>query len=317
MFHPDIKEFFSDGTGMKREDIEFSSGNGTCAAWYYRPSGKSGVPYPCVVMAHGFGGQRELRLDAYAERFAKAGLAVLVFDYRHFGGSSGMPRQLINIRKQLHDWRAAVSYARSLEEVNPGRICLWGTSFSGGHVIRIAAWDRNIAAVISQVPFVSGLSVSMAGSLRQKLKLVYAGLKDLLYSYFGKVYYVPAAGEPGSVAALTAPGAVEGIRKLYPAGFVPDERIAARVFLSMPFYNPGRWAWMLRMPLLVQVALKDTTVPPGPTQKAASRAHLVRSIAYDIDHFDIYTGKNFERAVREQVEFLNEFLARRGSRSRK
>lgn len=302
---------------MKREDVEFGSGNDTCAAWYYSPVSRSRSLLPCIVMAHGFGGQRELRLDAYAEYFAKSGYAVLVFDYRHFGGSSGSPRQLINIRKQLQDWRAAVKYARSLDNVDPERICLWGTSFSGGHVIRVAAGDRDIAAVISQVPFVSGLAVSMTGSLRQKLRLVSAGLKDMIFSYFGRVHYVPAAGEPGSVAALTAPGAVEGIRRLYPAGFVPDERIAARVFLSIPFYNPGRWAWMLRMPLLVQVALKDSTVPPGPTQKAASRAHLVRSIAYDIDHFDIYTGKNFERAVRDQAEFLNEFLARRGTRSRK
>ena len=46
-------------------------------------------------MAHGFSGVREQRLDAYAERFAQAGLAVLVFDYRHFGASGGEPRQLL------------------------------------------------------------------------------------------------------------------------------------------------------------------------------------------------------------------------------
>lgn len=301
----------------KRQDVEFSSGKGTCAAWYYRPAGKVNAPYPCVVMAHGFGGLRELRLDAYAERFARAGLAVLVFDYRHFGGSSGSPRQIINIRRQLRDWRSAVKYARSLDEVDPERICLWGTSFSGGHVIRIAARDREIAAVISQVPFVSGIAVVLAGSFRQNMKLAVAGLKDLFYSYFGKVYYVPIAGAPGSLAALTAPGALEGIRRMYPPGYTPDERIAARVFLSTVFYSPGRWVWMLKMPLLVQVASKDATVPPGPTHKAASRAHLVRSIEYEIDHFDIYVGKNFERAVKDQVDFLNEFLARREAKRRR
>ena len=54
-------------------------------------------PHPCVVMAHGFSAVREQRLDAYAERFAAAGLAVLVFDYRHFGASQGEPRQLLSI----------------------------------------------------------------------------------------------------------------------------------------------------------------------------------------------------------------------------
>ncbi len=302
---------------ISRKDVEFRSGKETCAAWYYRPGGKSGSSIPCVIMAHGFCGQRELRLDAYAESFAKAGYAVLVFDYRHFGGSSGSPRQMISIKKQLQDWRAAVKFARSLGNVDPGSICLWGTSFSGGHVIRIAARDHAVAAVIAQVPFVSGISVALSAGIKQSVRLARAGLKDLFYSYFGRVFYVPAAGEPGSVAALTAPGAIEGIKSLYPVGYVPDERIAARIFLFIPFYSPGRWAWMLKMPLLVQVAAKDSTVSPKAAYKAASRAHNVRSIEYNIDHFDIYTGKNFETAVRDEIDFLDEFLARRSSRLKK
>ena len=82
-------------------------------------------------MAHGFSGVRDQRLDAYAERFAAAGLACLVFDYRHFGDSGGQPRQLLDIGRQLDDWRAAIAFARSLEEVDGDRIGLWGTSFSG------------------------------------------------------------------------------------------------------------------------------------------------------------------------------------------
>ena len=302
---------------IQRQDVEFRSGNDTCAAWYYKPAVKVKSPCPCVVMAHGFGGQRELRLDAYAERFAKAGYAVIVFDYRHFGGSSGTPRQLISIKKQLRDWRAAVKYARSLDGIDPRSICLWGTSFSGGHVIRTAARESEIAAVIAQVPFVSGISVALSAGLRQAARLAMAGLKDFFYSLSGRVFYVPAAGEPGSLAALTAPGAVEGIKRLYPAGFVPDERIAARIFLSIPFYSPGRWVWMLKMPLLLQVAAKDATVPPRAAFRAASRARNVRSIKYDIDHFDIYVGKHFEQAVRDEIDFLNEFLARRQAKSRK
>jgi hypothetical protein len=77
------------------------------------------------------------------------------------------------------------------------------------------------------------------------------------------------------------------------------------------------FTWRLRMPLLVQIAAKDGTVPPGPAHKAASRAHVVRCIEYDIDHFDIYVGKHFERAVKDEVDFLSEFLARRNAKSGK
>ena len=110
-------------------------------------------------MAHGFSGVREQRLDAYAERFAAAGLAVLVFDYRHFGASQGEPRQLLSIAPPARaDWRAAVAHARYLLEVDPKRVAVWGTSFSGGHVVAVAAADPAIAAVVSQAPFTDGLS---------------------------------------------------------------------------------------------------------------------------------------------------------------
>src|SRR3954453_11513502 len=127
---------------MRREDIEFHSGGNTCAAWLYRPEGDE--PHPIVVLAHGFGGVREARLWAYAERFADAGIAALVFDYRGFGGSSGEPRQLLSIPRQLDDWRAALSFARGLDGIDPGRVAAWGTSFSGGPGLGSPAWDPRL-----------------------------------------------------------------------------------------------------------------------------------------------------------------------------
>ena len=68
-----------------RSEIHFPSQGERCAAWLYLPQG--GRPAPIIVMAHGLGGVRQMRLDSYAERFQAAGYACLVFDYRHFGGS--------------------------------------------------------------------------------------------------------------------------------------------------------------------------------------------------------------------------------------
>src|SRR4051812_4254533 len=127
---------------MDRIDVSFLSGGERCAAWLYRPEGSG--PHACVVLAHGFGGVRYARLDAFAERFARAGFAALVFDYRHFGDSEGEPRQVIDIRRQLDDWRSALAFVRSLEDVDADRIALWGTSFSGGHVATIAAEDDGL-----------------------------------------------------------------------------------------------------------------------------------------------------------------------------
>lgn len=63
-------------------------------------------------MAHGLGGTREMRLDEYAERFAAAGYACFLFDYRNFGASDGNKRQLINVRMQLEDWESAIEHVK-------------------------------------------------------------------------------------------------------------------------------------------------------------------------------------------------------------
>ena len=141
---------------MDRRDVNFDSSGTACAAWLYEA--EPGSRRPCVVLAHGFGATRIARLDAYAERFAQAGLHALAFDYRGFGDSQGEPRQLLDIHGQLDDWRSAVEFARTIDGVDPERIVLWGSSFSGGHVAVLAAEDARVAAAISQAPFMDGLA---------------------------------------------------------------------------------------------------------------------------------------------------------------
>lgn len=127
--------------GTLRDETRFVSHGVDCAAWIYGPDALAGDPSegaPAIVMAHGFGCIRDLRLPAYAERFRDAGFVVVVFDYRHFGASGGSPRQLLDIRRQLDDWRAALAFTRALPAVDRDRVIAWGTSFSGGHVLTLA-----------------------------------------------------------------------------------------------------------------------------------------------------------------------------------
>ncbi|EON93016.1 dienelactone hydrolase-like enzyme [Marinobacter lipolyticus SM19] len=101
-----------------------------CAAWLYRPESEG--PHPLVVMAHGLGAVKEMRLEPFAQAFCDNGCVVLVFDYRNFGGSEGEPRQLLSIRQQLQDWKAAIEFSRHLPTVGSAKTVLWGTSLSGG-----------------------------------------------------------------------------------------------------------------------------------------------------------------------------------------
>lgn len=130
--------------------VTFDAHGTPCGADLYRPAGFTG-PVPCLVMGHGFSGTKGLA-RVYAEQFAGAGFAVLVFDYRHFGVSGGEPRQLVDVQKQQEDYHAAVRFARSLPGIDPEHVAIWGTSLSGGHVVAVAAEDPGIAAVVAQVP---------------------------------------------------------------------------------------------------------------------------------------------------------------------
>ena len=98
------------GSSFQREDVDFYSKGTRCSAWLYLPA--SGEKCPIIVMAHGLGGTREMRLDEYAERFAAAGYACFLFDYRNFGASDGNKRQLINVRMQLEDWESAIEHVK-------------------------------------------------------------------------------------------------------------------------------------------------------------------------------------------------------------
>lgn len=140
---------------MARRDIEFDAEGVTLRGWFYRGDGATGAA-PTVVMAHGFSAVKEMYLDAFAEVFAAAGLNVLVFDNRNFGASDGEPRLEIDPWEQVRDYRHAITWASTLAEVDPTRIGIWGSSYSGGHVLVVGAIDRRVKAVVGQVPMVSG-----------------------------------------------------------------------------------------------------------------------------------------------------------------
>jgi dienelactone hydrolase len=286
-----------------------------CAAWLYTPTGPG--PHPIAVLAHGFGGVRTARLWAFAERFAAAGVAALVFDYRHFGDSGGEPRQLLDINRQLDDWRAAVAFARGLEGTDPERVAVWGTSFSGGHVTVIAGEDHRLAAAISQGPFLDGVWALRAAGPRNILRLTVAGLRDEARRLRGRPpFMLPVVGPPGSVAAMNSPDAEPGYRALFDDDSQFRNEVAARIGLKVGTYRPIRHAARIACPWLVCVADRDAVTPPEPALAAAAKAPRGEVRRYDVGHFDIYVGETFEQVVADQVAFLGRHLLGEGRQRR-
>jgi cephalosporin-C deacetylase-like acetyl esterase len=138
----------------ERRDVEFSSEGSAVRGWLYVPEGDG--PHPAVVLAGGWCYVRELVMPYYAEAFAKAGMAALVFDYRNLGVSDGEPRQHLDPWMQIRDYQNAVSFLSTHPEVDAERIGAWGISYSGGHVIVLAATDPRVKVIVSQIPVVDG-----------------------------------------------------------------------------------------------------------------------------------------------------------------
>ncbi|SRX92690.1 Alpha/beta hydrolase [Acinetobacter baumannii ATCC] [Mycobacterium shimoidei] len=299
---------------VARDDVWFNSGHERISAWLYRP-GRSGDA-PLIVMAHGLGAVRTMRLDAYAERFSAAGYACLVFDYRNFGDSEGQPRQVLDIGMQLQDWVAAIAYARTLSGIDVNRIALWGTSFAGGHVIATAARIPGIAAVVSQCPFTD--SIASFGTLSPWIsaRITALAIRDIIGARFGRPpVMVATAGNPGEVALMNAPDAYPGYLKLVPEGVSLRNEVAARIGVKLLSYRPGRLAAKVSCPILFCVCETDSVAPAGPTLRYAAAAPRGEVKVYPDGHFAIYVGDAFERVVADQIAFLDQHLGAATMRS--
>jgi dienelactone hydrolase len=295
-----------------RIDVSFTSGEDSCAAWLYLPAGVTSPPV--VILGHGLGATREMRLGAFAERFAKAGIAALAFTYRHFGDSGGQPRQLLSIKRQLADWDAAVAWVKNRPDVDGTRIAIWGSSFGGGHAITVASRHPELKAAVAQCPFTDGLASALALGPAGSLKTLPVVARDLASMVLRRPpVMIRLAGPPGSVALMNAPDALPGYEALVPPDTTFRNEVAARFAPTGTTYRPGRAAKKVKFPILFCVSNTDSVTPPTQTLQYARTAPRGEIKRYDAGHFDFYLGEPFEALVRDQVEFLVRHLRPAGS----
>lgn len=298
------------------ETIGFDSRGTRCEAWYLRAGSDdltTSRGRPCVVMGHGFGATRDAGLVPFAERFAATGCDVLVFDYRGFGTSEGKVRQDVDHRKHRQDYHAAIAAARARKGVDPSRIAIWGSSYSGGHVIAVAAQDQTIRAVISQGAAMDGLAALLMlrreSGTAKVLSLTGAALRDAGRGLTRrKPHLVPIVGEPGSAAVISAPGAEAGYRAIMGPTFRNEMR--ARGILRIARNRPVRFAKRVGCPVFIVVAEEDNVAPVRAVHAVAKAlGDRAEVLSFPCGHFDIYVGEVFEKSATEQAEFLRRALS--------
>jgi len=299
----------------EREDVTFPSQGELIAAWRYRGEGdafEGPGGRPCVVMAHGVGGTRDSGLEPYAEAFAEAGLDVLLFDYRNFGGSSGEPRQLGTPERHREDYRSAIDFARGLDGIDIVRIVLWGTSWSGGHAVHAAAGDEGVAAVIAQTPDLDGLrtlaEIAKYAGLGSLLRLTREGIKDEVRALRGQApHMIPLVARPGQIGAMTSAESEPGYLAI--AGPTWKNEITARAVLHEGRNRAITVIDRVSCPILIQIADRDSIAPPPQARAAAWKAKgRVEVREYPCAHFDIYVGEWRERSIADELHFLRRHL---------
>lgn len=303
---------------VQRNDFEFDSNGDTVRAWYYPArnhtlAGPAGAP--AVVLAHGFSLTKDCGLEPYAARFAEAGMHAVVFDYRGWGASDGTPRDVVRLRDQLVDYHAALAATRGLDDVDPARVAVWGTSYSGGTAVVCAAEDGNVAAVVAQVPNLDNLATARFLATRIPLvSMIRLGARlarDVAAAALGrKPVYVTSIGRPGDFAAYVSDESMSQVDHI--AGPTWNNRVALRDFVRLPLLRPVNYLGRLPCRIQLHACTRDDLTPSRPTIAAAQRlGDRAELVCYDAGHFGIYVGVDRSRALDSQTTFLTQELTQR------
>ncbi|HMM76049.1 MAG TPA: alpha/beta hydrolase [Gammaproteobacteria bacterium] len=296
-----------------REDVRIPSGGHALAGWRYVPSGgAAGGRYPAIVMAHGWSAVKEMYLDDYAARFARHGFVVTVFDYRGFGASEGTPRQHLDPAMQREDYKNAITWTQLQPMVDAQRIGIWGSSFSGAHVLHLGAFDRRVKAVVAQVPLINGV-----GNFRRLVRgdhwaALHAWIAEdrLQEARTGQLGYLPVVDEQGKPQSLPTPDSyawfTETARTRAPSW--KNENTVRSLELALE-YDPGASIHLISpTPLLMLVAAQDVLTPTDLALDAYNRALEPKKLEIlPGGHFDAYTT-GFERSASAAADWFRRHL---------
>lgn len=255
-----------------REDIDFYTLDGTrLSAYLYRPKSTKG-PFPAVVLSHGYGAVKEMALGQYAEAFCQAGFACLLYDHRNTGASEGTPRGEIDPWQQVSDMKDAITFLCARDEIDPERVGLWGTSFSGGHCLVVAATDRRVRCVVSVVPTISGRqNTQRARSSADYRKLLEDVNAERILRHQGEKPRMIPISQVGDESYEWSK--VAGAGTTY---------VNACTFLSLGLrdsYEPGHYIGAISpTPLMMIVAENDTKCLTDVQLEAYSRAHEPKTL---------------------------------------
>ncbi|KAF9459041.1 Alpha/Beta hydrolase protein [Collybia nuda] len=274
--------------------------------WCYFPSGSSSGPRPVVIMAHGLSGTKLMGLGPYAEAFATSNYACVIFrlpPLGYFGTAEvcnvdGAPRWIVSVADQLEDYRTVIKWARQQVKIDPHRLVLWGTSFSGRRFVETSP------SQVLKVILLRRRALSPARPLSMVLlKTMYCAVVDSIKRLFGLgPMYIPVVAAPSEVGGLTTEGAQEGFNNICRGLTCMN---ASAIFQIMRYKAINSAANTL-CPILI-VAPEDDNLcslwAAADVADKVSKGEILK--IHKAGHFDIYPNSSHHgESISSQLQFL-------------
>jgi fermentation-respiration switch protein FrsA (DUF1100 family) len=303
---------------MEIEKIHFQSEGMKVIGNLFKPTDNSKedkkMPLPAILVAGAMTGVKEQVAGQYAERIAKAGYITLALDHRHFGESEGIPRQHEDPAKKMEDFKNAISFLSSLNDVDKERIGACGISMGGGYMLQLAAFDRRINAVAIVA---SGLNLGdtlldMLGKdgfinfLRE-----FNAARQKHYDT-GEVQYIPAVATGNKPAAMIGDEPFEyyGTSRAWSPWWV--NRYTTESIENLMSYNAIPYAHHVSpTPLLIVHGKNDKYCFPKFAQQVYEEAGEPKEILWldTTNHIDLYDNEKYVNpAISKIVEWFNRYM---------
>jgi pimeloyl-ACP methyl ester carboxylesterase len=178
---------------LHRQAVTISSGPVTLAGTLIMPTGEE--PHAGIVLLHGSGPLTRYSFGPYPHFFASLGLAVLIFDKRGTGDSTGTrldastgalessPKGYFYPDDLLEDALAAFRLLQSRQEIDPKQVGFWGSSEGGMLATQAAAHNKDVAFAIDSSGFMGPLWQTLhyqAGALARERGVPDAQVEEAL-----------------------------------------------------------------------------------------------------------------------------------------